>query len=339
VISSGGPFSASGQTLPMNIEVGKRIIKELDIPGARTASVCFRNFQWSSGGKETSILLVALDAKTYYEANSERRSPIPFLELFQAMSEEPGTAVVSNNFAEMHNYHTGDTITLPGAKGPVSLHIIGTIEDYSWNRGTVFVHQPFFVDTLDLRLVDLFHLYLPPGSSPEEVEAARDHLQKSSLGAEQALFALTRSEMREHILDMVRQLYGLAYRQLGVIGIVASLGVLSALMISVLQRQRELGLLRAVGASQMQVLRSVLAEAILMGGIGTLIGLIVGIPLQWYVVHVLLFEEAGFAFPVRIPWSAGGIIALLAMLAAFVAGVGPAIHAMRLRIAEAIAYE
>jgi putative ABC transport system permease protein len=89
----------------------------------------------------------------------------------------------------------------------------------------------------------------------------------------------------------------------------------------------------------MQVLRSVLAEAILMGGIGTLIGLIVGIPLQWYVVHVLLFEEAGFAFPVRIPWSAGGIIALLAMLAAFVAGVGPAIHAMRLRIAEAIAYE
>jgi putative ABC transport system permease protein len=131
----------------------------------------------------------------------------------------------------------------------------------------------------------------------------------------------------------------MAYALLGMVAVVTALGVLTALLISVIQRRRELGLLRAVGANKWQVLRTVLAEAVLMGAIGTFIGIILGVPIQWYVVQITLFEEGGFAFPVVLPWKEAGVIAALALIVATLAGLVPAIHAGRLRISEAIAYE
>jgi putative ABC transport system permease protein len=114
---------------------------------------------------------------------------------------------------------------------------------------------------------------------------------------------------------------------------------MAALLISVIQRRRELGLLRAVGATRGQVIRTVLAEAFLMGAIGTLLGLLIGLPLEWYVVHVLLLDEAGFDFPVAYPWLSAAFVAAVAMALAALAAQLPALRAGRLRIVEAIAYE
>ncbi|HEY8505228.1 MAG TPA: FtsX-like permease family protein, partial [Gemmataceae bacterium] len=121
--------------------------------------------------------------------------------------------------------------------------------------------------------------------------------------------------------------------------VVASLGIIMAVLISVLQRRRELGLLRAVGATRAQVLRSVLCEAVLMGLLGTVLGILIGLPLEWYILRVVLYEESGFVFDVLIPWEQALGIAGGAMLVASLAGLLPALHAVRLRIPEAIAYE
>jgi putative ABC transport system permease protein len=164
-------------------------------------------------------------------------------------------------------------------------------------------------------------------------------VQQSSWGAEHALFVLTREEVYEQIRNMIRRLYGLAYTQQSLVVIVVALGVMAALLISVIQRQRELGLLRAVGATRGQIIRTVLAEAVLMGAIGTLLGLLIGLPLEWYVINVLLFEEAGFELPVIYPWVSAGLVAASAMFLAALAAQIPALQAGRLRIAEAIAYE
>ena len=138
---------------------------------------------------------------------------------------------------------------------------------------------------------------------------------------------------------MLRRVYSMAYAQEAVVGMVALLGVVSALFISVLQRRRELGLLRAVGASRAMVLRSVLAEAVLMGLVGAAVGLLIGLALEWYVLDILLTDEAGFRFPVRVPWLEAGVVSALAVVLATAAGLWPAYHATRLRIPEAIAYE
>jgi putative ABC transport system permease protein len=121
--------------------------------------------------------------------------------------------------------------------------------------------------------------------------------------------------------------------------VVAALGVVAALMISVIQRRRELGLLRAVGATRGQVLRSVLFEALLMGLIGSALGVLFGLLLEWYALKVIMLEESGFRFPVTPPWREAAIISALAVTTATVAALLPALRAVRMRIADAIAYE
>jgi putative ABC transport system permease protein len=231
----------------------------------------------------------------------------------------------------------GDIVTLPGAHGEVRLRILGSFIDYSWNMGTLYVDRAPHQEAFNTNQVTIYDCYLP--TTDADVEAFRQHVQQSSWGAEHALFVLTREELRAHILKAIRQVYGLAYSQQFLVAIVVALGVMAALLISVIQRQRELGLLRAVGATRGQVMRTVLAEALLMGAIGTLLGLVIGLPLEWYVIHVLLFQETGFEFPVVYPWQSAGFIAGVALLVAVLAAQLPAAQAGRLQIAEAIAYE
>jgi putative ABC transport system permease protein len=133
--------------------------------------------------------------------------------------------------------------------------------------------------------------------------------------------------------------YLLAYLQQIIIGVVAALGVVTALLISVLQRKRELGLLLAVGATPGQVLRSVLAEAMFMGIFGTLIGLLIGLPMVWYVLRLVLVEESGFILPILIPWKQTAIIAAVSISTATFAGLLPAIRAIQTRIPDALQYE
>jgi putative ABC transport system permease protein len=183
--------------------------------------------------------------------------------------------------------------------------------------------------------VGSFDIYLEPGADKKLVQETI--LRK--YGAENSLSVLSREELQNMIDDIIERLYGLAYSLQIVVMIVAALGVVMALLISVLQRRREMGLLRAIGAAQFHVIRSVLAEACLMGLIGIAIGCLVGIGLQWYVINFLILEESGYLFPVIIPWLASLVIAAAALTIATAAGLWPAVSAVRQRIPEAIAYE
>ena len=106
-----------------------------------------------------------------------------------------------------------------------------------------------------------------------------------------------------------------------------------------LQRKRELGLLLAVGATPAQVVRAVLWEAALMGFFGTALGVAVGLPLEWYILRVVLVEESGFVLPVLVPWRAGLGIVAGSLAAATAAGLLPAWRAVKTRIPEAVQYE
>jgi putative ABC transport system permease protein len=107
----------------------------------------------------------------------------------------------------------------------------------------------------------------------------------------------------------------------------------------VLHRRRELGLLRAVGATPQQAFLSVLSEALLMAILGTATGLAVGIPLEWYTVRILLFVETGTLLALRFPWTTVATIFVLMLISAALASLGPGLRVGRMRIAEAIGQE
>jgi putative ABC transport system permease protein len=350
LIYSGGAATANAQPRSLSPELAKEVLAALP-KGTRLVGEKTMFPPWSSANRRstpsldgeseqdaTIISLVLLDAAEHYTANLERGESVESLRLWKRLAEEPGAAIVSETFALLHDVRVGDTISLHGKHGVVHWKVIGTIVDYNWIRGGIWVDRLSNAEQFDALEVSAWDVYLPPESRGDAGEI-RDALQKSSLGARHALIGLTREEVRDNFLGIVRQIYGLAYMQELLVGIVAVLGVVTALVISVLSRQRELGLLRAVGATRPQVMSTVLAEAVLIGLVGTVLGIALGLPLEWYAVRVILFEEAGYLFPVRIPWVATGIIAGLAILSATLAGLAPAMQAVRLRITEAIAYE
>jgi putative ABC transport system permease protein len=327
-ITSGSPVSGSGQNMPLKEDFGQQI--EAAFPAVRAAlPVRFHQTDF----RDKLVFIVAADAQGFYDVDKERGT-VPGIDLYPLLRDS-NNILISENFAALYGTRNGDSIILPESREPVPFHVIGTVVDYSWNRGTIIMDRDVYKRCFHDSLVDAYDVYVWPGKDPDVVREAVNRLW----GVEHALVILKRDELRQRIADMIRRLFGIAYSQEIVVGLVAAMGVVMALLISVLQRRRELGLLRAVGATRAQILRTVLAEATLMGFIGILIGLAVGVPLEWYCVQVILFEEAGFLFPVLIPWLEAGVIAGIALLVATLAGLGPAWHTSRLRIPEAIAYE
>jgi putative ABC transport system permease protein len=329
IVTAGSPVGASGQSQPMTLALGQEIAK---LPGVEAAlPLRFRKVDYHN----TRVFLNAANVGDYYRVDKKRPVPARGLELYRQLSEQPGGAIVSENFTALHGVDRGDTVTLISPRGPVTFQVIGKLPDYTWNLGTLLINRADYLKSWDDPAVDVFDVYLRPG---QDVNAVQETILRK-LGPAHGLFALTRGELTERIDSVIERLYGIAYAQQVVVMLVAALGVVMALLISVLQRRRELGLLRAIGASRGQVVRSVLAEAALMGALGTAIGLLMGVGLLWYVLKILILEESGFLFPLYVPWGEGLVIAGAALGIATLAGLWPALSTVRQRIPEAIAYE
>jgi putative ABC transport system permease protein len=326
-VTSGSSVSSGGLALPMEERIGTELAA---LPGVEAAlAVRFHRIDY----RQRIVILIALDTRAFHNAAGDRalaRNLARFPRL-----REPGTALVSENFASLYGVSVGDRIEIPGRNGKVPLEVIGTLVDYSWNRGTILVDRDWFRREFADSQVDVYDVYLRPETDREVMR----EVIGQRWGKKEALFVADRDEVRRDVASVLDRVYSLAYVQQAVVGLVAMLGVAGALIISVLQRRRELGLLRAVGASRSQVLRTVLAEATLMGLIGAAIGLGVGLALEWYVLQVLIRDEAGFVFALRVPWLPAGVVFGASVALATLVGLWPAYQATRLRIAEAIAYE
>ena len=246
-----------------------------------------------------------------------------------------GGVFVSENFLGRHHRRVGDVLTIPTARGEANLKILGTVVDYTWKDGTLLVHRDWHLEHFGDRGYDIIDVWLKKDA---DVMAVRKRLEES-LGKSDALFIIDSPTMLDEIRSQLTRVNQLAYAQQSILGLVALLGVVSALFISVLQRKRQLGLLRAVGATRSQVLWTVTAEALLMGFAGSLLGMVAGILLEWYALDIMLWDEAGFRFPLMIPWGQCLLVLGGGTLLATVVGLWPAYMATLLDIPEAVAQE
>ncbi|OWK38273.1 ABC transporter permease protein [Fimbriiglobus ruber] len=324
--------AASSQT-PMDSHVREELAR---LPGVEGV-VGIRYIRPEYNG--TVVFMVAIDALSYAE-ETVKRVPGNKEGLAKLHALPRGNVIlVSENFALKHGIKPGDTVTLPGPRGPVALTVLDTIRDYSWTRGTIFIDRAVYAALFQDYLVDVFHVYLSAGAGGAAGESTAGGDAVATFAANRGLNVQDRPTLRRFLAELINRVYTLAFLQQIVVGVVAALGVVTALLISVLQRKRELGLLLAVGATPGQVVRTVLAEAVLMGAFGTVLGVLFGLPMEWYILRVVLVEESGFVFDLIVPWRQGIGIAVGAVAVATLAGLLPALHAIRTRITDAIAYE
>ncbi len=333
-VTAASPVTTGTTALPMDEELGDRLRtlpQVRTVLPVRTSVLEYQN---------RIVLLIAIDADAFDEPAAGADLP-PFKHgLAQTLRDHPqlrrpGKVMVSENFAALYHKGPGDHIQIDGPDRELDVEIVGTLVDYSWNRGSIIMDRRWYREQYKDPQVNVFDVYLKPGSDPDAVQRE----MTDRWGKSDALAVISRSETLKVLARQLRQVYGMAYAQEGVVGLVSLLGVVSALFISVLQRRRELGLLLSIGATRPQVLGAVLAEAILMGAIGAVLGFGIGLLLEWYLLDLVLFDEAGFTFPLRVPWLESSLVMGSSIVLATLVGLWPAYYATRMRIAEAIQYE
>ena len=128
-------------------------------------------------------------------------------------------------------------------------------------------------------------------------------------------------------------LIGTVNALLGMSVIIALVGIVNTLTLSIFERRRELGMVRALGMTNQQVARMVRGEAVLIGVLGTIIGLGAGLLLGWVVIGSL----SGDAIPLSVNWARLGLIALAGVLVGVLASILPGRRAVKLDMLDAMA--
>ena len=246
-----------------------------------------------------------------------------------------GAALASDNFVLRQGIRPGSSVSLTGPDGPLDVPILGSYIDYTWKDGTIVVDRAWYAEQFKDHQIDIVDIWLRPGADRDSCLSRL----RAGLDPADGLFVLPCAALLEEVRTQLFRVNNLAYAQQAILGLVALLGVVTSLTISVLERRRELGLLRAVGATRTQVMISVLAEAMLMGLAGGVLGLVAGWALEWYALEVMLWDEAGFQFPLMFPWGQAFSMLGASALFATLVGLWPAWRAACLDIPEAVAAE
>jgi putative ABC transport system permease protein len=144
----------------------------------------------------------------------------------------------------------------------------------------------------------------------------------------------TRAQFDQTQANSVNELVGLVYALLALAVLIALIGIVNTLMLSVFERTREIGLLRAVGMKRRQVKTMIRSEAVILAIFGAIIGIIVGTGMG--IALVLSLKQQGITDTV-VPASRLVIVLLLAALAGLIAASWPARRAARLDVLAAIA--
>ena len=145
----------------------------------------------------------------------------------------------------------------------------------------------------------------------------------------------TNDEFKSSVSDQVNQLLYLLYVLLAMSVIISLFGIVNTLALSVFERTREIGMLRAIGTTRLQLRETILYESVITAAIGGLLGIAIGIVLARIVA--LGFEDQGIVF--ALPYGQLILSLVVAVIAGVVAAAFPARRAARLNVLEALQYE
>jgi len=284
--------------------------------------------------RQTPVMIVASDIKSLSETS--HRPPLEGDEasMYNLTSAGKGL-MVSDNLAQLQRLALGDVLELPAPHGTIRLPIVGIVLDYSDQQGTILMDIRVFQQYWRDDTVNAFRLYLSPGAQVPDVK--RRILARYA--GERQVFVLTNGELKAYILKITDQWFGLTSVQIAVAVLVAILGIVNTLTVSITDRRRELGVLQAVGGLRGQVRRTIWLEAISIGILGVILGFALGAVNLYYILEIVHRDIAGMRLDYAFPLPVALALVPTIFVAAFVAAIWPAESAVRGSLVEALEYE
>ncbi|MFZ5441469.1 MAG: FtsX-like permease family protein [Myxococcota bacterium] len=278
------------------------------------------------------IYLISLSSEIY----RSRGNPLVLEGKLPDLAEQQqGVVVISENFARRRDLKVGSTFPVKSPTGELTYKVGAVIIDYTSDQGSVLLDRQVFVKQFLTDQVDTFHLYLKDRSQLEQTRAAIT----AKLGHQFDLYVLSNAELRQEAKKLVGGAFSITYAMEVVAVALALLGIVNTLLAAVLDRTREIGLLRAVGADRHHILKLFAGEAFFIGLTGSLFGVVTGGVVGYIVTKIVGVQATGWNFPFSYPFATALQMIAAATLSAIVAGLYPARRAAQLDVVEALAYE
>ena len=320
--------------VPLRPEISHQISRVTGVNAATSIHYELVEFMTPSGDME-EINFMAVDPATYSQVTSfvfsdsmiDRGYALKKLNL-------GGSIFVSSVLSEKYAIELGDTVLIRTNLGLLPFEVAGVIIDF-FNQGLVVtgnrhdLRRFFRSDEVSTILI----------SKDPEYQAAEVIRNIDSLYGKRYQLSM---ESNEDIQARVSNLINQAFSMFDIMAIlavmIASFGIINTLTMNIIERTREIGMLRAIGMTRQQVVKMVLSESGLMGLIGGVIGLVFGI----FLARIFLTgmtAMSGYQLDFIVPPSGIIISLIIAFVISQITAIQPARKAAKIKVLEAIQYE
>jgi putative ABC transport system permease protein len=242
-----------------------------------------------------------------------------------------GGALVEKNYAKDHDVKIGTPLTLQSQEGQKqTVKAVGFYDDPQLFTGFIVSNETARKLTTDDQ-TGLILVKSKDGADETQVESAI----KQSLSGFPNAKVQSNAEFKADLEDQVNQILYLLYGLLSLSVIISLFGIVNTLVLTIYERTREIGMLRAIGTTRSQLRTMIRYESAITSSIGGVLGILVGVFFGWVVTKGLEDEGISFSLPI------GQIIVFLivATIVGVIAAVWPAIRAGRLNVLDALHYE
>ena len=291
----------------------------------------YRRVSVESPTGRVQLIALALDARKYTSYRFIEGAPGTIWPAF----EDGQAVIISEPYAYHHELQLEDVVRLRTGRGQHAFRVVGIFADYGSDRGLVMMSRKTYEQFWEDRGISSLGLY----TAPEYDVATMVATLRSLVDAEQEVLIRSNRALREASLDIFDRTFTITSVLHLLTTAVAFVGVLSALMALQLERERELGVLRATGFTPRQVWGLITTQTGLMGLVAGLLALPVGLLLASVLVFVI--NRRSFGWTLQLEILPGMLLEAvgLALAAALLAGVYPAFKMARTSPALALREE
>jgi putative ABC transport system permease protein len=303
----------------------------MNIPGVE-AIESYRGVRPEYKGR--NILVNSIDFGPYMDRSKNEYIQGDDASIRQGLVHE-GKCAVSENFYRIFGLGMGQEVELMTPGGLVKIPIAAVVRDYNSDQGTIILDRPTFLKLWKDDRVDTFDVSVKPGV---DIETVRTEIRKILAGRYPSILS-TRHEFIVEITRAIDAFYALTQITVFLALGVAFLGIVASLLISVVERTREIGILKALGALSGQITRSIVLEALALSFVSLVLAIPAGNLFAHFMEGPVAIMFSGWSMPHCYPVATLTQLLIALPLVSVLAAWVPARQALNLKVTEAIEYE